>query len=109
MNDLTINKFLLGGDRFMPEMHLRQFAFRCRACGPFTKCKERMQNFLKKQEIYDIFIQTNWAKLACSVTWFMEILRIWLEKQLLRNYHVIKNFLLLKIQYMIDINVDLLQ
>ena len=45
MNDLTINKFLLGGDSFMPEMHLRQLAFRCRACGPFTKCKERMQNF----------------------------------------------------------------
>ena len=55
MNDLTINKFLLGGDSFMPEMHLRQLAFRCRACGPFTKCKERMQNFKETGDLWYIY------------------------------------------------------
>ena len=29
----------------MPEMHLKQPGFTCNACGPFTKNKERIQNF----------------------------------------------------------------
>ena len=35
------NKFLLAGDKFMPEMHLKQLGFTYSACGPFTKNKER--------------------------------------------------------------------
>ena len=41
----TINKFLLAGDKFMPEMHLRQPGFTYSACGPFTKHKERITKF----------------------------------------------------------------
>ena len=37
-----VNKFLLAGDKFMPEMHLRQPGFMYNACGPFTKNKERI-------------------------------------------------------------------
>ena len=44
MNEL-INKFLLAGDKFMPEMHVKQAGFTYSACGPFTKNKERTQNF----------------------------------------------------------------
>ena len=44
MNEI-INKFLLVGDKFMPEMHLRQPGFTYSACGPFTKNKERIQKF----------------------------------------------------------------
>ena len=44
MNE-TVNKFLLAGDKFMPEMHLRQPQFVYSACGPFTKNKERIQKF----------------------------------------------------------------
>ena len=40
-----INKFILAEDKFMPEMHLKQPGFTCSACGPFTKNKERIQNF----------------------------------------------------------------
>ena len=36
MNDI-INKFLLAGGKFMPEMHLRQPQFVYSACGPFTR------------------------------------------------------------------------
>ena len=36
-----INKFLLAGDKFMPEMHLRQPQFVYSACGPFTRYKEK--------------------------------------------------------------------
>ena len=44
MNEI-VNTFLLAGDTFMPEMHLRQLAFMYSACGPFTKNKERIQKF----------------------------------------------------------------
>ena len=40
-----VNKFLLAGDKFMPEIHLKQPGFTCSACGPFTKNKERIQTF----------------------------------------------------------------
>ena len=56
--NVIVNKFLLAGHRFIPEMHLRQPGFTYSACGPFTKNKGRIKN-LKKQEIQDIFIKTN--------------------------------------------------
>ena len=40
-----INKFLLAGDKFMPEMHLRQPQFTYSACEPFTKHKQKIQKF----------------------------------------------------------------
>ena len=46
MNEI-VNKFLLAGDKFMPEMHLKQPGFTYSACGPFTKNKERIQKFKK--------------------------------------------------------------
>ena len=45
MNEI-INKFLLAGDNFMPEMFLRQPGFTYSACGPFTK------NKIKNKKIY---------------------------------------------------------
>ena len=57
MNEI-INTFLLAGDKFMPEMHLKQPGFTYSACGPFTKNKEKIQN-LKKQEIRIIFTKMN--------------------------------------------------
>ena len=44
MNDI-VNKFLLPGDKFMPEMHLRQPGFAYSACGTLTKSKERIRKF----------------------------------------------------------------
>ena len=41
----VINKFLLLGDKFMPEIHLRQPQFTYSACGPFTRHEERIQKF----------------------------------------------------------------
>ena len=35
-----VNKFLLVGDKFMSEIHLRQPGFTYSACRPFTKNKE---------------------------------------------------------------------
>ena len=44
MNEV-VNKFLLAGDKFMLEMHLKQPGITYSACGPFTKNKERIQKF----------------------------------------------------------------
>ena len=44
MNEI-VNKFLLPGNKFMPEMHLKQPGFTYSACEPFTKNKERIQKF----------------------------------------------------------------
>ena len=41
----TINELLLAGEKFMPEMHLRQPQFTYSTCGPFTTHKQRIQKF----------------------------------------------------------------
>ena len=43
MNQI-LNKFLLTGDKFMPEIHLRQPEFTYSASGPFTKKKQKKKN-----------------------------------------------------------------
>ena len=50
-----VNKFLLAGDKFMPEMHLGQPGFTYSACGPFTKNKERIQKFKETGNISYIY------------------------------------------------------
>ena len=54
MNEI-VNRFLLAGDKFMPEMHLKQPGFTCSACGPFTKNKERIQKLKKTR--YKLYLQ----------------------------------------------------
>ena len=59
----TINKLLLAGDKFMPEIHLRQPQFTYSACGPFTKHEQRIQKF---QETGDTnYIYKNELDKAC--------------------------------------------
>ena len=54
MNEI-VNKFLLGGDKLMPEMHLRQPGFTYSACGPSTKNKERIKKLKKTGDINYIY------------------------------------------------------
>ena len=63
MNEI-INKFLLTGDKFMPEMHLRQPGFTYSACGPFTKNKERIEKFMQTGNTD--FIYKNELDKTCS-------------------------------------------
>ena len=44
MNEI-VNTFLLAGDKFMPEMHLKQPEFTYSACEPFNKNNERIKKF----------------------------------------------------------------
>ena len=62
MNNI-INKFLLAGDKFMPEMHLRQPQFVYTACGPFTRHRERIRKF--KQTGDTRYIYRNELEKAC--------------------------------------------
>ena len=62
MNNV-INKFLLAGDKLMPEMHLRQPQFVYSACGPFTRHKERIKKF--KQTGDTRYIYRNELDKAC--------------------------------------------
>ena len=62
MNEI-VNKILLAGDKFIPEMHLRQPGFTYRACGPFTKNKVKIQ---KIKEAGDLrYIYQNELDKAC--------------------------------------------
>ena len=76
-----INQFFVAGDKFMPEINLRQPGFMYSTGGPCSKNKECKN--LKKQETHNIFLRTNWAKVAFRITWFMKILKVYLEEQLL--------------------------
>ena len=40
-----VTKFLLAGDKFIPDINLKQPGFTYSACGPFTKNKERIPKF----------------------------------------------------------------
>ena len=62
MNEI-VNKFLLAGDKFTPQMHLKQPKFTYSICGPFTKNKERIQKF---KEIGDTrYLYKNVLHKAC--------------------------------------------
>ena len=74
MNEI-VNKFLLVGDKFMSEMHLKQRGFTCSACGPFTKSKERIQKFKEKGDT-SLFTKMNLIRHAFNTIRFMEILKI---------------------------------
>ena len=62
MNEI-VDKFLLVGDTFMPEVHLKQVGFTYSACGPFTKNKERIEKFMQTGNTN--FIYKNELDKAC--------------------------------------------
>ena len=58
-----VNKFLLGGDKFMPEMHLRQPGFIFWRVVHLLNINKEFKN-LCKQVIQTIFTGMNWIKLV---------------------------------------------
>ena len=61
----AINKLLLAGDKFMPEIHLRQPQFTYSACGPFIKQEQRIQKFKETGDTN--YIYKNELDKACFV------------------------------------------
>ena len=70
-----VNKFLLAGDKFMPEMHLKKTDLLTVLVGHLLKTKKEFKN-LKKQEIKAIFTEMNLIKCAFNTIWLMVILKI---------------------------------
>ena len=56
MNEI-VNKFLLVGDKFMPELHLKQPGLTYSACGPFSINKKRIKKFMKTRNT-DVIYRT---------------------------------------------------
>ena len=74
MNEI-VNKFLLVGDKFMPEMHLKQPGFTYSACGPFTKNKERIGKFMQTGNI-NLTYKNELDKAFFNMIWLMANQRI---------------------------------
>ena len=74
MNEI-VNKFLLSGDKFMPEMHLKQQGFTYSACGAFIKNNERIQKFKETGDRSYIY-KMNFIKHPFNTIWLMGILNI---------------------------------
>ena len=58
-----VNKFLLVGDKFMPELNLKQSGFTYIACSPFTRNKETIEKFMQTGNTD--FIYRNGLDKAC--------------------------------------------
>ena len=54
MNEI-VNKFLLAGHKFMPEMHLKRLGFNYSTFGSFTKNKERIHKFKETRDTSYIY------------------------------------------------------
>ena len=65
MSSNIINKFLLVGDKFMPEIHLRQTQFTYSTCEPFTKHEQRIQKFKETGDTN--YVYKNELDKACFV------------------------------------------
>ena len=102
-----VNKFLLAGVKFMPEIHLRQPEYIYSACRPFTKNKEKIQKFRETGDSRYIY-QSELDK-ACFQHDMADGYFIYLEEQFLIKYCMIKHLILVKIQHMMDIKEILLQ
>ena len=74
MNNV-INKFLLVGDKFMPEMHLRQPQFVIVLVDLLLDIKKELEN-LNKQVIRVIFIEMSSIKLVFNTILLMQIIKI---------------------------------
>ena len=68
MNEI-VNTFLLAGDKFMPEIHLKEPGSTYSACGPFARNKKRIQkhketgdtNYVYKNELDKACFQKDMA------------------------------------------------
>ena len=58
-----INKCLLTGEKWMPELHLKHPGFTYNACAKFTKHPERIQKFIETGNFKDL--QRNELDKAC--------------------------------------------
>ena len=107
MNEI-VNKFLLVGDKFMSEIHLKQPGLNYSACGPVTKNKETIQKFKETGDTN--YIYKNQLDKACfqhdmAYGDFKDLARRTVSDKFLRD----KAFNIAKILDMMDMKEAVLQ
>ena len=105
MSSNVINNFLLVGDKFMPEIHLRQPQFTYSACGPFTKHEQRIQKFKETGDtnyIYMIELDKACFTHDAAYSNSKDLTKRTVADKILK----IKHLILLKIQNMMGIKED---
>ena len=106
MNEI-VNEFLLAGDKFMPEMHIKQPGFTYSACGPSTKNKERIQKFKETGDtnhIYKSKLDKACFQHDMAYGYFKDLKRRTASNKVLRD----KAFDIAKLLNMMDIKEELL-
>ena len=78
MNEI-VHKFLLAGDKFMSEMHLKQPGFTDKLVVHLLKTKKELKS-LCKQETQIIFTKMTLIKLVFSMIWLMVNIKICLKE-----------------------------
>ena len=101
MNE-TVNTFLLMGDKFMLEMHLKQPGFTYSACGPFIKNKERIKK-LCRQEIQTFFREMYLTRLVFKMILLLVNQKIYQKELNQTKFWEIKHLKLRVIQNMVVI------
>ena len=69
MNEI-VNKFLLAGDKFTPEVHLKQPGFIYSTSSRFTKTKKKIKT-LCRLEIQVLFTKISLIKPVLNMIWVM--------------------------------------
>ena len=59
------------GDKFMPEMHLKQPGFTDSACGPLTKNKEIIESFMQTGRPKTLFTEMNLIEPVFNMIWLI--------------------------------------
>ena len=103
MNEI-VNKFILVGDTFVPEMDLKQPDFTYSVCGIFNKNKEKIEKFMETGNTKRILI-----KLVFNMIRLMVNLKIWIKEHNSIKFSEIKPLKLQVIQNTMDIKEDGLQ
>ena len=80
-----VNTFLLAGDKFMSEMHIKQPGLLIVLVDHLLKTKKEFRN-LRKREIQTIFSKMNLIMLVFNMIWLMEIFKVYQEEQLLIKF-----------------------
>ena len=80
-----VNKFLLTGDKFMPEFLLRQPGFSYNACSAFTKHCEKIQKFTETGN-FKIYIEMNQTQLVLMMMLPIMIVNIQLRELFQRKF-----------------------
>ena len=104
----TTNQFSLVGDKFMPEIQLRQPGFSFSVCRLFSKNKEPIQKFKETGGSNHIY-QNKLDKVCFQHDMVYEDFKYLPKRTIADKISHDKAFRLLKIQRMMDVKMDLVQ